>query len=277
MNTCIHCGTEFIGRHERPNKYCSNECHIEHNRKMPVQKTCGVCGKEFTGHENRQYCSLKCVHDSMRLSEKPCAKCGKIFAPEKSDSKYCSWNCMCQDRSDRSGTPPDPVPGAFWLALTKGKFALIDEEDREKIALYTWHAHEGRSTWYARSRKTVDGVRYVVHLHHVVMGLPLGSDEMVDHKDQNGLNCRKENLRSATESKNRMNTMKKTGQTKYKGVALLANGRFKAAIGYNCHYKYLGNFETAEEAARAYDAEARKVHGANGRYNFPEPGELPAR
>lgn len=275
MNKCLKCNKEFEGRPERPNKYCSHECHISHS-KVVTDVICVVCGVKFIGNPSRQCCSLKCVHAQMRLPEKPCSKCGKMFAPEKKVSKYCSWGCMCLDRSDRNATPPDPVEKAKWISLTKQKFALIDEEDYDKVITYSWHAHEGRSTWYARSRKTIDGVRYVINLHHLVMGIPPGEDKFIDHIDQNGLNCRKSNLRISTESQNRMNTLKKKGQTHYKGVAVLPNGKFKATICANHLHKYLGMFNDATDAALAYDAEARKMHGECGRYNFPINNERPA-
>jgi hypothetical protein len=273
MNICIHCGAEFVGRPERPNKYCSNECHFEHNKKIQVQKICGVCGKEFIGNENRQFCSVKCVHASMRQEERPCVGCGKLFAPEKTRTKYCSKECEIQ--SKRIAPEPPPVSGARWISLTQGKFALIDEEDFKRVSQHAWCSAKGRSTWYAKSYFKQNGTRRSIKLHQFILSPKSGV--LIDHKDQNGLNCRKENLRPATEAQNRMNTMKKLGQTKYKGVAILPNGKFRAMISYDNNYKYLGSFRTPEEAARVYDAKAREVHGANGRYNFPEPGELPAR
>jgi hypothetical protein len=48
-------------------------------------------------------------------------------------------------------------------------------------------------------------------------------------------------------------------------------GRFRAAIGD--HAWRSAYFDTAREAAEAYDREARKRCGRLGFYNFPRPGE----
>lgn len=275
MNTCEVCGAQFEGRPDRPNRFCGNECHLSATRRT-IEKECTVCGKKFKGSPKRQVCSLACVHQSMRLPERTCAKCGKNFAPEKKESKYCSWNCMCLDRTTRSTDEPEPIQGARYVALTKNSWAIVDEDDYERVSVYSWHAHSGNSTTYACARRTIDGVRRLIRLHHLVLNI-VSSDTLVDHKNGNGLDCRKENLRIATKSQNRMNVFKKRGRTPYKGVATLPNGRFKASIRANNRLIYLGCYDIAEEAAHAYDAAARIHHGSFGRLNFPESDELPAR
>jgi hypothetical protein len=57
---------------------------------------------------------------------------------------------------------------------------------------------------------------------------------------------------------------------KYVGVQLLSSGRFQARSRDDATGReYIGTFDTAEEAARAYDARAVQLGGARRKLNFP--------
>lgn len=89
------------------------------------------------------------------------------------------------------------------IALTQGKFALIDDEDLPYVLQFTWYAArcpDGRTgyfeKWYAR-RSSKTGPKY---LHRELMRTPKGV--VVDHINGDGLDCRRENMRNTTQKHN---------------------------------------------------------------------------
>lgn len=89
-----------------------------------------------------------------------------------------------------------------------------------------------------------------------------------DHKNRDGLDNRRENLREATDSLNNVNR-RKMSKHPYKGVFRQTNGRWAARVGSGSEF-YLGTFDTIEEAAMAYDVAAKQRYGEFALLNFPE-------
>ena len=110
--------------------------------------------------------------------------------------------------------------------------------------------------------------------HHTITRVILGvaPGTQVDHKNANGLDNRRANLRAATCGENNWNTrLRKDNKSGYKGVYWLkSHGKWRAQITFNGKQKYLGDFTVASEGAAAYDTAAREYFGEFARLNFPQ-------
>ena len=154
-----------------------------------------------------------------------------------------------------------------YIPLTRGKVAIIDTADIPLVDGYNWRAQItcGNDKWYAYSKQRK------IFLHRLLMTPPPGF--ITDHKNRNGLDCRRSNLRFATRMQNAQNKAHPRTGTIFKGVRQRKeNGRRRwcALITVNKKKIYLGYFATAEEAAHAYDEAASMHFGEFAALNFPQ-------
>lgn len=144
------------------------------------------------------------------------------------------------------------------IPLTQNKYALIDDEDFDKINQYKkWYARWTKdvNSYYAIGNITINGQYKKQYMHRIIMGLDFGDLRQVDHINHDTLDNRKSNLRIVT---HRINHHNSKNQSKY-----------GACIGYrpknssinpfcvNIHYKnkicYVGIYPTLFDAIIARD------------------------
>lgn len=154
------------------------------------------------------------------------------------------------------------------IKLTQGKYAIVDDEDYERVSQYKWYANRIGSNIYAVRSEGGRVNRKFIFLHRFIIDAPKNS--MVDHINRNGLDCRRENLRFATKSQNMRNRGPNANNSSgFKGVSWDGKRRkWQANITIQGKQIGLGRYETAREAAHAYDDAARKYHGEFAWTNF---------
>lgn len=150
-----------------------------------------------------------------------------------------------------------------FVGLTKGYVTMVSPEDKEVLASCSWYAEINRRTVYARS----DASKTHRLLHRAILSPSRG--EMVDHKDGNGVDNRRGNIRPASTAQNSINRkVTKRSRSGYIGVFETPSS-WAAQINKESGCWHLGNFDTPEEAAIARDIGAIQAYGDFATLNFP--------
>lgn len=145
------------------------------------------------------------------------------------------------------------------IPLSQGQFALIDDEDFSIVSQHKWYAYKNRYTFYVRTNVLNKGIRGTLLLHRLLLNAK--NVEQIDHKDRNGLNNQRNNIRICSASENMINRIFKNS-TGFRGVfKIKKTGRFTGAIQVDKKRVTVGCYATAKEAALAYNNMARKIHG----------------
>lgn len=152
------------------------------------------------------------------------------------------------------GMPHDTVQ----VVLTSGSVALIDDADMDLVGAHRWYELRGHNG--KRYARTCCGNRSI-YMHRLITGTPPGAE--TDHRNGDGLDNRRANLRVATSSQNKANKVKPTRpdgrptSSRFKGVSWdRTRGLWQAKITVDRHCRNLGRYDDEADAARAYDLAA---------------------
>jgi len=155
-----------------------------------------------------------------------------------------------------------------YVPLTRGYIARIDATDIDLVKDYSWFAAVTKRTVYAaRTARKADGKPGMILMHRVI--LDTSTSQQVDHKNHDGLNNTRSNLRECTNVENTHNQRKPLNNTSgFKGVSWSkTNQKWFAQIQVSNKTRYLGQFDTPKEAHYAYCQASQELHGNYGHTN----------
>lgn len=155
------------------------------------------------------------------------------------------------------------------IQLTRGQVAIVDDGDFDELSKYNWQAvKKGRVTYAGRN--AIQGEkRGRIYMHRQILKTKSGIE--VDHISGDGLDNRRSNLRECTHADNSRNRGANSNNAcGYKGVFWVEHAKsWRARIKVNGKAIHIGYFKVLEDAARAYDATAKKYFGEFSGINFP--------
>lgn len=198
--------------------------------------------------------------------------CGNTYHPlvATTDLKYGytkSCGCLAKELSSLRSRKYNTydISGDFgvgWTTNTNKEF-YFDLEDYDKIKDYCWLEND---QGYIVTR-TTEGM-FNLRLHRLVLGLNK-EDPIVDHKNRQRHDNRKQNLRLSDKQTNNINRgANKNNKLGIKGVVQLKNGRYRASIEHFGH-KYSKTSANLNEVVAWRIAKEQELYG-DFAYNYAE-------
>lgn len=160
----------------------------------------------------------------------------------------------------------------IYISGKYGNFeCLIDTEDLEKVNDYHWYIHKhdssqnpyyARTTMYIRYNPNENKKMKLALMESIIMGT--ASADVVDHKNNNPLDNRKDNLRVVSKSENCSNRTGRNRNNKsgYRNVFWNTGlGKWQVSLCKNYKRICVGCFDDVEEAGRAAENARKQYYG----------------
>jgi hypothetical protein len=155
------------------------------------------------------------------------------------------------------------------IPLTNGLFALVDDEDFDRVNQYKWQAYKATDGLIYAVRRIKGETHKKIRMHRFIMNTS-NPNIKIDHRNSDSLDNQKHNLRIATNSQNQQNRRKTTGLTSiYKGVCRVKHRNlYRSTLYINRKPINLGYFKDEIMAAQAYNLAAEKYFGEFAKVNI---------
>lgn len=162
------------------------------------------------------------------------------------------------------------------IPIGNGYFAVVDADDYPRLSQFLWSVkidkRDPRRTPYAQTNiYGARGQRTTTSMHRLLLGDACAGLD-VDHINRNGLDNRRCNLRVVSHAVNCRNRPKnRTNTSGYRCVSWHRRDEcWQSWVWDGNRQVSLGYFDTAEEAAHAYDEAAVRILGDLAQLNFPK-------
>lgn len=158
------------------------------------------------------------------------------------------------------------------IRLTNTSFAKVDDADYEALLNYHWGQRKSGNISYSYTRfDNGKGGTFAIDMHRAIMGIT-DPKILIDHKDGDGLNNQRSNLRPCNRSQNASNRhhpKNKKCTSSFFGVSWMAGfSKWRAYIVKDTKQKSLGLYRSEVDAAIAYNKAAIELHGEFAKQNI---------
>ena len=141
------------------------------------------------------------------------------------------------------------------IKLTQGALAWVSDEDFDRVSGYRYKLVKDHDRNYAYRE---EGGKLIA-LHQDIIGDRPG--HVIDHRNHDGLDNTRRNLRHATRSQNQMNSVRPkpaAATSQFRGVTMIQ--RWVARIMVDGKSTHLGTFRSEEAAVAAYNEASQRLY-----------------
>lgn len=141
---------------------------------------------------------------------------------------------------------------------------LVDDNDYDLVIQFKWFIY--RCTFKGKKARTFYAIARIknvmTRMHRLIMDAH-NPKILIDHKDHNGLNNQRDNLRLANAKQNQFNMRPHVNnKTGFKGVSYHKGDKmYMVFMKVNDKNTYFGSYKTPVDAAKRYNELARQYHG----------------